>query len=171
MAEHKVYQYYQGLTPTTRGIIIIGGIAISAYIAYEIYNGLHKAKILNATGQEAAQSVADLNYLMDNGISPSYVNSQYETWAGELVSAFSGCGVDFNTVLQVFNNIQNEADVAKLISTFGTRTYDKCMSWIILFGSKTVNQSLGQAMAYKLSSEQLNQIDNILASKQIKYRF
>lgn len=171
MAEHKVYQYYQGLTPTTRGIIIIVGIGASLYIAYKVYKGIKIAKLNNASNLAAGQALGDTSYLSEHGINPSYVNSQYETWSGELVSAFNGCGTDFNTVLNIFNNIQNEADLTKLISSYGTRKFNKCMSWIHFFGDSQWDQNLGAAMANKLSSNELNQINNILASKGIKYRF
>ncbi|MGH2642309.1 MAG: hypothetical protein ACRDE2_00045 [Chitinophagaceae bacterium] len=171
MSKHNVYQYYSTLTPTTKGIIVVSGVAVSLLIAYKIYAGLKAAKLHNTEGMVASQSVSDLNYLIKNNIAPSYLDSQYETWSDELVNAFSGCGVDFGTVLSVFNNLQNEADLVKLISTYGTRNYNKCMSWIYIFGSGIKNYSLPSAIGDKLSADQINQIDNILATKGIKYRF
>ncbi len=50
------------------------------------------------------------------------------TWADEIQTALDSCGVgDWQTtVINVFNQMKNEADVAALVQAFGDRSQSPC---------------------------------------------
>lgn len=168
MAKNSVYEFYEGLTPGGRVAVVIGGSIVAIIIVAKIYKGIKNAKAFNLQTETSSQAVNDLKYFIQNGINPSYPDSQYQSWSLQITEAISGCGSDFLTITNVFQNMQNEADVLKLISTFGSRQFNYCMQFLRF---SHPNMSLPAALAFKLSSDQLLQIDNILSTKGIKYRF
>lgn len=167
----KVVTYYKGLPPWGRGVVVVGGAVVAVIVVAKIYKGIKNKIAENNAMLEAQQSASDLKDLIGMGVNPTYPNSQYESWSNQLVQAFTGCGTDVDAVYSIFKNIQNEADILKLISTYGIRPYDKCMHWIYLFGGGVQNLSLPGAMTSELSSSDIDNINNLLASKGIKYRF
>lgn len=171
MAKTKVYDYYKGLPPWAKGVAVVGGAIVVTIVGFKIYNGIKSAKANNNAMLEAAKAETDLSYYMSHGIFPKYPNSQYESWSNQLVSAFTGCGVDTSKVIAVFQNMVNDADVLKLVSQYGVRPFNKCASWVYVFGSGQNNMTLSAAIAYKMSQYDIDQLNSVLAQRQINYRF
>lgn len=61
--------------------------------------------------------------LSADGISPSISSDDANTFANLLYSAMSGWGTDEDTILKVFEHIQNRADFVLLFNAFGQREY------------------------------------------------
>lgn len=171
MADSKAYQYYKGLPPWAKGVVGVGATAVVLIAIYKVYSGIKKAKSHANALQEADQASHDLSDVMKAGVSPTYPDSQYESWSNQLVAAFSGCGTDVPAINNVFTQLQNEADLLKLISTYGIRTYDRCLSFAYVLGGGKNTLSLSAALSDELGASDIELINNILAAKGIKYRF
>lgn len=165
--KHKVIEYYQGLTPGGRTIIVLLASGVAIFIGFKIYSGLKNAKAMANSNALASSAENDLKFAINQGIRPNYQNSQYEAWASALQSAFDGCGTDTGTVFSIFEQLQNQADLLKLISTYGTRKYNRCIGW--LTGSNSY--SLSQAITSELSQNNIDTLNNILDKKNINYKF
>ena len=163
--------YYKELPPWGRGVVGVGATLIAIIVAVKAYQFI-KSKVDTAdANREVNSATDDLKTLMGNGTNPSFPNSQYEAWSNQLVQAFSGCGTDTGTILNVFQSLSNEADLLKLISTYGIRKYDKCLSWAYPFGGSSNNLSLSAALADELGQSDLDKVNTILLNKGMNYRF
>lgn len=126
-------------------IISIIAIAIILYFVYKAIDGKIKRdrakKNYNATVSQAQTAITQL---ANQGVIPSYAQSQFSSWADEIQVAFTGCGAGWLVVKRIFEKMKNDADVYALIQNFGTRTIDEC-GW----GSR--EGDLSALIAYKFS--------------------
>ena len=154
-------QVFQGM-PQTAKIIIVSvvsaGVLFTAYKLYGYFSNL-------AASQSGKKEVSDVNSqlttLQNQGISPSYPDAQYDTWANELKPALSGCGTNSTVMNGVITKLNNDADVYKLVTAFGVPTLDGCV-----YGT-----SVGSLAAALANKGQTNNVNNILKLHGITYRF
>jgi hypothetical protein len=161
------YQYYKDLPPWARGTIIVGGGLVVFLIGKSIWNAVQQAKAFAASLKEAKDAVSYLNQLGAQGIKPTYSDAQFEGWSSDIAQALGGCSTTDGTLESVFSNMNNDADLYKLIAVYGTRTISGCV-WIFK-GSE--NLSLSAAMSKEVSTGFLGIINSILAAKSITFRF
>lgn len=159
MAKHSLYDWYSQLPPVGKAVVGIGTVVAAGAIGIGIWNAIKQAKQTSANLKEAKDAVVTLNQLAQKGIVASYPDSQFEVWSNELAQAFSGCGTDTTTVYNIISALNNEADLYKLIATYGTRSYDGC-KWL-LQGAQT--KSLSAAISDELSTSEKDRVNGALA--------
>lgn len=108
------------------------------------------------------QDNAELNnHINQTGETLSFTDTEYRNMANKLEEAFYGgwlfgAGTDEDAVFDVFNRLNNKADLLKLIAVYGTDKNDR---------------TLNQALQSELTSSELAHVNNILTNKGIYYQF
>lgn len=64
------------------------------------------------------------------GETPSYIDSEYETFANSIYNAVKGAGTDEDAVCRVLDKMKNDADMLKLEMAFGIRDGMDLRQWI-----------------------------------------
>jgi hypothetical protein len=157
----NVYNYYKGLPPIAKGIVVVGG----GLIAYLTLNKLLKAAPPDAGEPNAAGEA--LNVLASQGTYPTYTQAQYEGFANAIVQAVWDCGTDEDAIYNVMQSLQNDADVLKLIQVYGIREYKGCFENFF----SLVSRSLTATLSSELDASEKREVNNILKSKGITYQF
>ena len=102
-------------------VIQYAAIGGGLFVAYKIFSLLGKNS--QAAGNAAIQTAAQkelIEYQKNNKL--SYVPSQYEQFANIIYnSTMYGLGDNYGAVRDVLKLMKNNADVAKLITTYGSR--------------------------------------------------
>lgn len=113
----------------------IGIIILIAFILYQIYKWIKAKAEAGNYNAAVSQSQTALNQLAQQGVTPSYGQAQYTTWANSLESLFQGCTLandsasGWPALSEIFNNMKNDADIYALIKAYGVRTTDRCGLW------------------------------------------
>lgn len=156
-------------------------LAAIIFILYKVISGwIAKAKAKGNYTAAVNQSQTALTQLATKGVTPSYAQSQYSTWADAIEQGFSGCGTGWSSVLQpTLNQMKNDADVFALIQAYGVRDIDEC-------GWGSFQGDLGATIGYKFSGFRfcdqwynptcdacgcVGTINQILKSKSIVFQF
>lgn len=170
----SVYDKYYERQPPAVKIIVAAGLGL---LGYGIYRSI-KRKQDEADALRAAQAAnQELQQLQNQGIVPSYNESQFEVFVNSLVQAMTGCGTDENAIYPVFEAMQNEADIRKLMVVFGVRYYQPCAAtspisyavWQV--NDKAYGGDLSTWLSYDLSSGEISYINSILRERGINYQF
>lgn len=155
MAKSKI-DWNEWLAP--QRVIVLGILALIATVLIIVLWKKLSASVKNLTDDiKNRQQLED--QINETGQRPSYSDSRYTQWADQLETAMYGAGTDEQMVFQVMNYMNNDADVLKLISAFGTRK--GFMQWNA--------QTLPQWIQGDFSDR--SEINNILKAKGISYRF
>lgn len=144
----KFGKAWKSVHPTVRnGIIVVA----SAGAVFGIYKGvtayMHWLET-KGSREEIGKMNKALRDLAKKGVSPSYDDSQYKTWANQLQEAFDGCGTTTPVVMDILGRLNNDADFLKLSQAFGVGTFDKCG-----LGTGDYSGSLSKSITYKLGSD------------------
>lgn len=165
--------FYNQYKSTINVVVGVGAVLVG-YTVYQNYRKKEEEKKAQA-GADAAQS--ELALLANQGINPSYYDSQYLIFADQIVQATSGCGTDEEKVYNVFRQMQNDADIRKLVILFGVQYYQPC-AWTspIAYSIWSVNDqayggSLSTFLGYDLGASEIAAINSILATKGINFQF
>lgn len=166
----KFYNEYK----STINVVVGVGAVLVGYGVYQNYRKKAEEKKALEGATAAANELADL---AGKGITPSYYDSQYLSYVDQIVQAASGCGTDEEAIYNVFRQMQNDADIRKLIVLFGVQYYQPC-AWTspIAYSIWTVNDqayggSLGTFLGYDLGSSEIANINAILKGKGIQFQF
>lgn len=177
MAE-KTYRYYKDLPTWAKGIVIVGGVAITGFVLFQLYKTLKEKADKKQAEDFKKEAKKELDILKAQGVKPSYSPSQYESFSSKIVVALDGCGSDEQAVYSVFAAIKNKADLLNLISSFGVRYYQPCLLTdpisrgfdYIGIGQK-YGGNLSTWLTYDLDKFEIDRINNMLSSKGIDYKF
>ena len=167
---NKYYEKQPGVVKT----IIAVGVAFGAYKVYQWYQDRERQKEL-ALLTNAAKN--ELDQLQQQGVYPSYSNTSYESFSQSLEGAMTGCGTDETAIYNVMGQMNNEADIRKLIQTFDVRYYIPCqysnpIDWLqYTINSKAFPGNLAQWLAFDLSTSELSKVNSVLAGKGITFKF
>jgi len=122
MSKVGVYDYYKGLPPWAKGVVIVGGSAVAVLIGMKVYNALFPSDIAKKNRAILDNINSDISAAQAAGIRPTYSDSQYLIYANEIYDGMRYCvGDDYNKVEANLKLMKNDIDVAKLIKAFGTR--------------------------------------------------
>ena len=146
------------LVDDPKKILFIVIIIVIIIVVVWIFWG--KIKTLFSNLGNKVQQNAELNdYINQTGETFTLSESEIRNLANKLEQAFYGnvfgWGTDENAVYEVFNRINNGADLRKLISVYGTRP----------------DMTLNQAIVDELGRSELNKVNTILSNKGIDYAF
>ena len=146
------------LVDDPKKILFIVIIIVIIIVVVWIFWG--KIKTLFSNLGNKVQQNAELNdYINQTGETFTLSESEIRNLANKLEQAFYGnvfgWGTDENAVYEVFNRINNGADLRKLISVYGTRH----------------DMTLNQAIVDELGRSELNKMNTILSNNSINYSF
>lgn len=146
------------LVDDPKKILIIVIIIVILVVLVWVFWG--KLKTLFSEISNKYQQNSELNnYISTTGEQVTLSDSDLRQLANKLYTAFYGglfgWGTDEEAVYDVFNRINNGADLHKLISVYGTRE----------------DLTLDQAMVDELNNSELKKVNTILANKGINYQF
>jgi hypothetical protein len=177
MEKKGALQVYNQLPSWARGVVVVGGLAIT----YIFVNQIIKKLRLDAEKKKAEESLkqfrAELQQQIDAGVVPSYQKSVYDGYADALVIQFSGCdpGVASSTLnlltpsayklYTIILELNNDRDFLELVDSFGTRTYDACGWWT----GEVENVTLYGAVADELTQGEITTLNDTLRSRNINY--
>lgn len=136
----------------TKKYVIIGIIAVITLIVAVIVFFFLKSKISN--GIKEAENTQEANKEIDSS-KLSLTASQYNTIASKLYAAMAGMGTDENAIYDAFRSINNYSDLMRLMSAFGSKD----------------NMTLREWLYDDCGAGEINKINEILASKNIDYKF
>ena len=111
-----------------------------------LFNQLVNKTALNSTLDE---------YTEETGEHPTLSGATFNMLAQKLYTAMKGVGTDEDTIYSVFGQMNNTADVLKLVAVFGTRDGETLDQWI----------------RGDLNTWEINKINRLFASKGISYAF
>lgn len=163
------YKYYKEWPTWAKGVFFIGSGLVVYIIGSNIYKAIKKQTELKGQRQAVDDSKKALGDLKSQGQIPSFPDGQYSTWCSAIQAAFGGCDPtndDWASVMNAIDNILNEADIYKLISTFGVRKWDECGIF-----SGEVELDLVGGVRHELNQSQINIINEVLRKKGIQFRF
>lgn len=158
MAKSNVYDWYKGLTPKWRGVMLLTTTVVVVGGIYVIAKAAKKRK----TEQEALadQKVAldDAKELEDSGMVASYSESDYKMLAEQIFTAMNGYGTDVAAIYRVMYQMKNDLDLKYLTIAFGVREIDSGR-W-----NPVPNYSggLAGAMVDELSPMEIAAVDKLL---------
>lgn len=160
-----LYKYYEGLQPWGKGVAVIGmGAAI--YLLYDTISKRIKEQRYLKDAKRTLDDVSDeLKKLTSQGMRPSYSDSQYKIWADVAYTCYAGWGTCSGDT--IFVNMKNDSDVLKLIEAFGVRTIPSGR----FNPASDFRGTLPQVVRDELNIFEIQRLNNILASKGIKYKF
>jgi|SRR5271156_5770955 len=168
---------YEGMPPWARGVIIVGSFVVVVYIGFVIYNSVTNANNEQTLNQAGTTAATDLKTLEAQGINPTYDQSQYETWCETIVEAIGGCTTDSSSILAIFQQMKNLADVLQLVGQFGIRSAQPCaftapVSYVkYLLNSNSYQGSLPYMLQWALSALDKNTLNTYLSAQSINYQF
>lgn len=137
-----------------RRAIVIGVFIVVAIVIVILLWSRIKGLFASLMNRNAATS--QLNDVTEQtGEYPTLSNASYYTLANQVYNACKGLGTDEDAIYNVFGQLNNTADVYKLIQVFGTKDSKTLPMW----------------MRAELNSWEINKLNNILASKGINYAF
>lgn len=161
---------------TKKVLLIVGGAGIAASIITIFVNKAAKNKVLsqingilgtaqaNNTLGKVKKERADLSA---KGEDPSFPDIQFSSWVTDLVQCFSGWAYCSN-FLDVFKQLQNDADVYALIDAFGTQSISSG-KWNIFEADD--KGDLVKIITDSLNPSDLQLLNQTLADNGISYTF
>ena len=179
---NKAFEVYQGLPSWAKGVVVVGGLVLTYIVGKNVSDALKAAKAAREAKERQKQFDKELGQV---SVAASFRDSQYTSWADAIASAFAGC--DYNsiggnipivgyvwywsssgaTVWNILNQLKNEADYLKLQRAFGIRDIPK--SWIC--GGDYKGYDLSASITAQLNQKEINALNEMLAKKNINYRF
>lgn len=190
MAQSKALEVWNGLPPWAKGVVAVGGLAVVYFAGRPIYQAI-KRKIESANARKTkVEFTDDLRRLANQGIRPTFLQSQYLGWADQIQNQFSGCDFQQNVfdmsdpllwwagsysgsgklIVGIVKSLRNDADFAALVIAYGVRTYPQCGS---IFGFNLFDDVTGNlfgAIIDELDQGERDGINKYLESKGITYR-
>lgn len=122
-AQSKFAQFYQGNRFLVNAAISIGGLAILTYATIAIVKAVRKP-INQGGGTNGGQQDDDQNDDQGGGNTDATISDTKATsLANKLEDAMGIYGTDEQAIIDAFNQMQNDADVALVYQKFGLRPY------------------------------------------------
>lgn len=163
---------YMNLPPATRGLVTLVGVGVGLYVVFKIYKSVSDS----LSGVETAQSSAakedrgwasEVDKLNQNPATKATISkAQAQSFAASMFAAMDGYGTDEDAIISVFNNLKNDADYAMVFNAYGVRE----ISSGAFNPSPNFKGTLSGALTDELDAEYKTKINNLMATKKIKYR-
>jgi len=151
----KVLGFFKDVPGWAKGVIIIIIILLLAWLVYKFYKNV----IPPSTSDKAIEDEKD--QLVKNGQKPSFGQSVYQGYADRIESENMSFNTDEQAIYGIFKTMKNDLDIVLLIQAFGQRRPF----------AETNEKSLPGFLAADLNKDELAEINKILNSRGIKYRF
>lgn len=147
----------QSAPPWAKGVLIVAGTAVTVFVGYQIYKKIKSLK-------ESKDARTDEKYFEKQGQTASYPLSNYKQFADAIYAARHGnnvLGTDEDSIYNIISKMKNDIDILNLINAFGMKRKS--------FSLEDAN--LGGYLTDELDAKELDKVNGILASNNIKYRF
>lgn len=181
----KFFTFIDGMPPWAKGVAVVGSLGLIAWLTTKIYSATQNSKNAAAANNDVVKGQNDLTALEANGVYPTYVQSDYASYADTLQQAIEGCEFDSANVLSVFGDMKNTADVVSLVQAYGTRPLTPCWAMPISIQNGTLgwlgselgitspfSGTLSQALNSEFSDQgHRDDINALLAQNNINYKF
>jgi len=158
----------QKITPDTwikLGVYVAGGVAVAFGVkkVLDIFKPDRKRE-----AGEGKQIESELQQ-SEKTEKQSYPDSVYSGWASAIATAVFGGGSDEAAIFDIFRKLKNNTDYLKLAKAWGSPKRQVYPDWFVFY-STGFKMTLPEVLRYDLETSEVKLINNILASKGIKYR-
>jgi len=175
MANKGLMKVYTELPSWAKGIVVVGGLAVSYLAVTAILRKLKEAKNKKESLSEVNGATDELQVEINKGKKPTLPKTTIDAMANAIVSASNDCGTDEKKIYAQFDKITNQADILLLVKTFGLRQKVRCPfsddPRESFFSANTPPMSLSAMLNSELDATEIATINNKLASKGINYKF
>ena len=164
----KTGNFISSMPSWAKGVIGVGVMLGIGLLSYKIYTGIKARNEQKGSRQEESNVSNELKKLSGSDkTKPTLTPAQLSIFANSLSTAMDGYGHNVTDIYRVFANMKNDADVLALIKAYGTRT----LSSGRFNPEPNYTGALGGAITLKLSTEEIDALNMMLAKSAIKYRF
>ena len=146
------------------GVVVVGTVI---FVGYKVYKNFGTTVAKQPLKEEERAVDLELDKLISSGQKPKLAKSQHLAIANKLFTAMDGWGSDDTQVKEAIQSIPTYPDLLAVISAYGIRKLSTG-KWN---PSPEKNQTLVQALNEECSSSELADLNKILASKKISYKF
>jgi hypothetical protein len=140
--------FFKELHPLAQLAIIVG-ICIIAYLILSRISAQIQAT------KRVQQNKAEVTALQQSGVTATYQDSRYRSYADELEYTMSGPGTYEEELFDVFEAMENDVDIIKLEAAFGVRGGSDLRGWL----------------RADLSASEMSQLNTLLSNKGITKTF
>lgn len=157
-----IIKIYKEAPPLGKILLILMAIAI-CYLLFRVVKKVLEPTPVNENLLNSANT--ELNQLAQSGETTHYTQTQLDSFADKLFMAMDGQGTDEDAVKEVFEYMQNKADVLELIKAFGIRDYEDELFVVYPYNlTQWLNADMDKADVKEY-------VNDILKSKNIKHSF
>ena len=147
------------------GVYIAGGVAV----AFGVKKVLDYFKPDRKREQGEGKQIETELQQSEKTEKPSYPDSVYSGWASAIATAVFGGGSDEAAIFDIFRKLKNNTDYLKLVKAWGSPKRQVYPDWFVFY-STGFKMTLPEVLRYDLETSEVKFINQILASKGIKYR-
>lgn len=165
MEKSGVYKFYTELPTWAKGVFGVAVLAGVGIVSYGIYKKVHKT----SQEKQALEAVKDVNSDIRKLLQyekPSYIQSQYSSFADALFEAMQGLGTE-KSLNTTFSKMKNTIDMLYLNQAFGIRDYKDDS----FFGANVKAMNLNQWISAELDDSEKKELNEMLSKKGIKYQY
>lgn len=156
-----------GLPPWAKGVVAVAIILGVGFATYKIVKGASERKKGKTSKEEEKETNKELDDLIKAGKGPTLSKSQMSQFANQLFTAMDGYGTDEDSVIRIFGNVKNDADVYGVVTAYGVRE----LSSGKFNPEPNKKGTLGESLSSELSSYWLGALNKLMTTKGIKRQF
>lgn len=163
---NKAYSYYTELPAWAKGVVVVGGLAVTYIFVSQIISRIKKQASDKDNRQAVESAKDDLQELRKNGIKPTLSKAQTDAMADAILNQYKNADLllqSYSVTERQFNMLKNDADFLMLKTSWGVRTYPDA------FLGSVSNVTLEAAIQNELFNSSITKLNAILAKKGIKY--
>ena len=148
-------EFIKDIPGWAKGVAVIIIIGIIAFVVYKFY------KDFKPRTKEQKDLEKDQDTFVQQGQKPSFPRSQYKAFADTIQQENLSWDTDEKKIYNIFKQMKNDLDITLLVEAFGNRRPQFTLNDVALV--PFLNEDL--------SKSEIEQINNILIAKNIKFRF
>lgn len=160
----KIFSDLPGWAKGIIAVVAIGGVAA---LGFAIYRGVKKRLSLAGAFDEKRKVKDELKNLGEKGIKPTLTEAEYAAMANQLVASFDGYGSKVSEIYKVFDKLKNDADVMKLIDSYGIREISSGR----FNPEPNFKGTLAGAITEEMAGQEIAFANSVLKKKGIKITF
>lgn len=157
--ESKIKVLWSGVPGWAKGIILILIVLLIVWLVYKFY------KQVGFKSEEEKKAERDYrkdkDMLSEQGQKPTFTRTQYKGFADTIEGENKSWDTDEKKIYDIFRNMKNDLDIVLLSEAFGKRRPQ----------FELIDRDLNGFLNADLNGSEIGEVNKILASKGIKYRF
>lgn len=157
--ESKIKVLWSGVPGWAKGIILILMVLLIVWLVYKFY------KQVGFKSEEEKKAERDYrkdkDMLSEQGQKPTFTRTQYKGFADTIEGENKSWDTDEKKIYDIFRNMKNDLDIVLLSEAFGKRRPQ----------FELIDRDLNGFLNADLNGSEIGEVNKILASKGIKYRF